>query len=81
MYALGVLVELCTACPACDHLGFGNLQNELLGDETDPVTFCERDAWLEQQVDRQCALVERGQERARQRDHRCDGNKHGDKHC
>jgi hypothetical protein len=75
MHALGVLVELgATGAPSgLDHLR--HLSDQLLGQGADPIGFGQRAAGVEQDIDRQGALVEGGQKGPRKKGHRGGGDR------
>src|SRR3954469_16920639 len=66
MDAFCMLVQFSASCSSSDRLDPWHLKNEALGDEADAMGFRQRDARIEQHVDREGALVEGRQESARQ---------------
>ena len=78
--ALGMLVELGPARAAPDRGDLGDLQEQALGDQADPIALGERDPRVEGRVDRERALIERRQEGPRQVPSGDAGSDHGHRH-
>ena len=70
MDAFGMFVEFGAAGAAADRLHLRHLHDQLFGDGADAVRFRERYARIEIDLDVESALIERRQERARQREGR-----------
>ena len=79
MHTFGMLVEFRASRAAPNRLCLGHLQDELFGDQAHAMRFGERDARPEQHRNGERALVERGQERSRQRE-RADYRDHDREH-
>src|SRR6516162_7346481 len=69
-------VQLGAARSPSHGLHLGNLHDQLLGNEADAIGFDKRDARIEDCIDRECALVERGQECAWEHEYGRDGKEH-----